>query len=174
MGEWLSYQDAGERLGISGEAARQRALRGHWPRRRSNEGATLIQIPEGVTVRTHTPVEHPYATVREHHGEHPLERLIAALERHITDLQNDLATVRGELADERKEVAELRAGYQRLVDELLELKKAAPAPAPRRAAPRPRPAPEPAATTTREEMDAPGGMEAIRRRLEARMAARGH
>jgi hypothetical protein len=182
MGEWFSYQEAGERLGISAEAVRQRAMRGHWPRSKSNEGVALVQIPEGVVVRRRTPVEqvdeHPPAPVREHPGEHPLERLIAALERHIGDLQADLTTVRAELADERKAVAELRVGYQRLVDELLELRKAAPGPAPtpapRRSAPRPRPAPEAPATIDKAEFDTADGMAKILARLQARRAASGH
>lgn len=177
MGEWFSYQEAGERLGISAEAVRQRAMRGYWPRSKSNEGVALVQIPEGVVVRRRTPVEHPVEhpsePVREHPSEHPLERLIAALERHITDLQADLATVRSELADERKEVAELRVGYQRLVDELLELRKAAPPPAaPRRSAPRP--TPEAPATISKAELDTADGMAKIAARIQARMAARGH
>lgn len=188
MDEWLTYQAAGQRLGISAEAARQRAMRGHWPRQRGNDGTALVRIPEGVTVRRRTPVEQvderPNAPEREHPAEHPLERLVAALERHISGLQADLALARAELADERQAVAEMRANYQRLVDELLELRKAsasAPPPAPpRRSAPPPprRPAPataEPApAAFTREDFETKEGMAAIRKRIEARLAAREH
>lgn len=176
MDEWLSYQDAGERPGISAEAVRQRAMRGLWPRRRSNEGGALVQIPEGVGVRRRTPVEQV--------DEQPLERLVAAHERHIGDLQADLAAVRSELAEERKAVAEMHAIYQRLVDELIELRKAsAPTSARRRSAPPTAPdkAPEPTKTDaapsgliSRQEFDVEGGMEAIRKRQEARLAARGH
>jgi hypothetical protein len=169
MGEWLSYQDAGERLGISGEAVRQRAMRGHWPRRKSNEGVALVQIPEGVTVRRRTPVEHPDAYGREH----PAERLVAALEDHIRTLQADLALARTELAAERDAAREAAAAYRRLADELIELRKAAASPPPaRRSAPRP--APEAPATISKAELDTADGMAKIAARLQARIAARGH
>lgn len=46
-GEWLTYQQTGERLGISSEAARQRARRLRWRHQRGNDGRTLVQLPEG-------------------------------------------------------------------------------------------------------------------------------
>jgi hypothetical protein len=49
MAEWLTYPQVGERLNISTEAARQRALRGHWQRRMDNHGHALVTIPEGIT-----------------------------------------------------------------------------------------------------------------------------
>jgi len=45
-GEWLTYQQTGERLGISSEAARQRARRLRWRHQRGNDGRTLVQFPE--------------------------------------------------------------------------------------------------------------------------------
>ncbi len=46
--DWQTYREAGDQLGISAEAVRQRAIRGAWPRRRSNEGHVLVRVPEGV------------------------------------------------------------------------------------------------------------------------------
>ncbi len=42
--EWLSYSDLGERLNISAEAARQKAIRARWPRRTANDGKTQIKV----------------------------------------------------------------------------------------------------------------------------------
>lgn len=103
-GVWLTYQQAGERLGISAEAARQRALRGHWPRRRSNDGVAVVQVPEGVAVRTnarrtpeHTGVEHPDehtdASVRIRMAE--LEAQVLLLREMVTDLRDDRDRWRG-------------------------------------------------------------------------------
>jgi len=70
MGDWETLKQAAERLGMSPEAIRQRAIRGHWPRRRSNEGVALVRVPDDVTVRSYarrtpekTPVEQPYANM---------------------------------------------------------------------------------------------------------------
>ena len=54
MAEWLTYPEVGERLNISTEAARQRALRGHWQRRMDNHGHALVAIPEGITTHIET------------------------------------------------------------------------------------------------------------------------
>ena len=103
-GVWLTYQQAGERLGISAEAARQRALRGHWPRRRSNDGVAVVQVPDGVTVRTnarrtaeHTgveqPDEHPDASVRIRMAEPEVQ--VVLLREMVTDLRDDRDRWRG-------------------------------------------------------------------------------
>src|SRR3954447_16940881 len=42
--EWLTYSALGERLGISPEAARQKALRYRWPRRPANDGKTQVRV----------------------------------------------------------------------------------------------------------------------------------
>jgi hypothetical protein len=50
---WLTYREAGERLGCTAEVVRYRALRGKWPRRRGNDGRARVQLPEDAhSVRT--------------------------------------------------------------------------------------------------------------------------
>jgi hypothetical protein len=44
-GQWLTYRDLAERLGISVEAAQQKARRGRWQRRDSNDGRRLVLVP---------------------------------------------------------------------------------------------------------------------------------
>jgi hypothetical protein len=101
-GEWLSYKEAGERLGVSAEAARQRAIRGHWPRRLNNEGAALIRVPEGVASRPRRKNERPNERPALGVVEQPDERLAAALQAHIQTLQADLALARDQVLLERQ------------------------------------------------------------------------
>ena len=42
--EQLTYTQLGERLGISTEAARQKAIRGRWRRIPGNDGKTLVEV----------------------------------------------------------------------------------------------------------------------------------
>jgi chromosome segregation ATPase len=42
--EWLTYGDLGERLGISSEAARQKAIRYRWRRRTNNHGKAEVLV----------------------------------------------------------------------------------------------------------------------------------
>lgn len=50
--EWLTYSDLGERLGISSEAARQKAIRYRWRRRTNNHGKAEVLV-DLVEVREH-------------------------------------------------------------------------------------------------------------------------
>jgi hypothetical protein len=43
-GQWLTYRDLAERLGISVEAAQQKARRGRWQRRDNNDGRRLVLV----------------------------------------------------------------------------------------------------------------------------------
>jgi hypothetical protein len=42
--EWFTYSELGERLNISPEAVRQKAIRRRWPRRPANHGKTQIRV----------------------------------------------------------------------------------------------------------------------------------
>jgi hypothetical protein len=101
-GEWLSYKEAGERLGVSAEAARQRAIRGSWPRRSSNEGMALIRVPEGVISRPRRKNGRQNERPALGAVEQPDERLVAALQAHIQTLQADLALARDQVLVERQ------------------------------------------------------------------------
>ena len=58
-GQWLTYRDLAERLGISVEAAQQKARRGRWSRREGNDGRRLVLVPYeamgGLTIPGTTP-----------------------------------------------------------------------------------------------------------------------
>jgi len=123
MGDWETLKQAAERLGMSPEAIRQRAIRGHWPRRRSNEGVALVRVPDDVTVRSYarrtpeqTPVEQPYANMNVR---------VAELQVQVDMLQQMLADMRGErdhwrqMADRLIERAAIRSASSSAVSEIL-------------------------------------------------------
>jgi hypothetical protein len=47
---WLTYAQAGERFGMSPEAARQRARRMRWRTQPGNDGPTLVLVPDSTAV----------------------------------------------------------------------------------------------------------------------------
>lgn len=131
MDEWLTYKEAGDRLGVSAEAARQRAIRGRWQRRMTNEGVAVIRLPEDVNTRTNTrrtPKQTPVEQVNEHPNEAmAFELLLAALQDHVLTLKDELEYARAELAAERQAALEAIHENQRLRDELAELRNGKPA-----------------------------------------------
>lgn len=42
--EWFTYRELGQRLNISPEAVRQKAIRHRWPRRTANDGRTQVRV----------------------------------------------------------------------------------------------------------------------------------
>ena len=114
-GDWLTYQQAGERLGITAEAARQRAVRLNWRRQRGNDGRSLIQIPAAVQPSVQTPVQ-PNRQMGE----------VAALWELARVLRDQLAKAetRADRAEERTAVVEDQArALRRLIDaELVQLR----------------------------------------------------
>lgn len=44
-GEWLTYAEASERLGIKPESVKRRARSRKWPRRVGNDGAARVLVP---------------------------------------------------------------------------------------------------------------------------------
>jgi hypothetical protein len=113
--DWLTYKEAGAVLGVSAEAARQRAIRGSWPRRLNNEGAALVRVPEGVTSRPRRKNERPNERPAPEAVEQADERLVAALQAHIETLKADLALA-------RDQAAQAIEAHQRLAVKLAKLK----------------------------------------------------
>jgi hypothetical protein len=114
---WLKYSDLALALGITPEAARQKAIRGRWRRQRGNDGKALVLVDLEVERASHAPRKRP----DEHLAVRPDERrTIEALESHITTLKGDIVKCealaeqrRGDFETERKRlddmVAELRS-----------------------------------------------------------------
>lgn len=93
--EWFSYQELGEHLGVSPEAARQKAIRGRWPRRTANDGKAQVRV-DLADVRATMPVRKPKdeepsddrPTDGEQSNEHPSDaQTFVALEAHIATLK---------------------------------------------------------------------------------------
>ena len=136
-GEWLTYQQTGERLGISSEAARQRARRLRWRHQRGNDGRTLIQLPESeeptapvhlaVQTGVQPPVQTPVQPVGQPTGEavvlrelvDVLRTQLAKVEARADEDRVQLRVERERSAAAERQAVELRA----LVDnELAELR----------------------------------------------------
>ena len=109
-GEWLTYLQAAERLGVSPSAARQRAARGRWQRTLGNDKRTRIRLPDGWEHDVRIP-----SGRSPRNGHIPAKLLITALEAHIGTLKAQLA-----VAEARAErlIAEFAAKEARLAADL--------------------------------------------------------
>src|SRR5689334_10409385 len=71
---WLTYVELGDHLGITPDAARQKAIRGRWRKQKGNDGKERIlvepQVLNEATIRTR-PGDHPNV----HTDHHPDERM---------------------------------------------------------------------------------------------------
>ncbi len=67
---WLTYRELAQALDISPEAARQKAIRGHWRRQRGNDGKARILVDVDAEKSVHT----PRRRTDKHLNEHPDER----------------------------------------------------------------------------------------------------
>jgi hypothetical protein len=79
--EMLTYAQLGEKLTISPEAARALVKRHRWPRSRSNDGKTLVQVD--LTEISHSPIARP---PQAQSG----QQQVAALKQKIESLQAEL------------------------------------------------------------------------------------
>src|SRR5207253_8551956 len=83
--EMLTYAELGERLKVSPEAARALVKRHRWPRSRSNDGKTLVQVD--LSEFSHSPIPRQPQAQTGH-------QLVAALKLQIESLQSDLAEMK--------------------------------------------------------------------------------
>jgi hypothetical protein len=112
----LTYREFANALGISPEAARQKAIRGHWRRQRGNDGKARILVDVHAEKSVHTPRRRP----DERPHEHPYERrTFEALDAHIATLKEAVAKAEalGERHRQEAEVASKRVDH--LVAELV-------------------------------------------------------
>lgn len=109
--EWLTYSAAAERLGISPEAVRQRAIRHEWTRRTGNDGKAEVRIDvDELRAASQLKPQHPTDGQpfddRPTGGQKPVElladvRTIEALDAHIATLKTMFAKVEHEAERER-------------------------------------------------------------------------
>jgi hypothetical protein len=112
-GQWLTYGELAERLGVSVEGARRRVQRGRWPRRRGNDGLARIQIPEGLDLERR-PDRAPNVAPNDIPNvapDNPVHAQIARLERELAGMRDALAETRARasLAEGLLAAAENRA-----------------------------------------------------------------
>jgi hypothetical protein len=110
-GGWLTYQEAGDRLGVSAEAARAKAARKRWRRQIGNDGLARVWLPGDlpVTARARRSGDQP-VTPRSPPGQRPVDAAnIKVLEARVEALQAELAGARGELVGMREALTEARA-----------------------------------------------------------------
>ena len=79
--EMLTYAELGERLKVSPEAARALVKRHRWPRSRSNDGKTLVQVDLSEFIRKPELIT-------------PVDQVVTALQQHIETLQTELAEMK--------------------------------------------------------------------------------
>jgi hypothetical protein len=126
-GGWLTYTEAGDRLGVSPEAVRAKAARKRWRRQIGNDGLARIMIPDDlpVTARAREPGQHP-VTPRSTPGRKSADAAtIKALEAHVETLKAQLVAADArdaqqvaDLAAERAQTARAIAAFAQLADRL--------------------------------------------------------
>ena len=123
--EWLTYKDLADRLGIKPESARQKALRGKWPKRTNNGGKVEVEVDTAapwyadalLSADSNTPK--PQEVIPDTKAE--VKRLEGELEAALR--QRDEAGERAATAEKAQAVAEAIAGerletIKRLEDKL--------------------------------------------------------
>ncbi len=82
---WLTYVELGDRLGITPDAARQKAIRGHWRKQRGNDGKARVLVEAEVLQRAVQ--THPNGN---HTDDHLDERMVP--ERPVQSLADELSS----------------------------------------------------------------------------------
>jgi uncharacterized membrane protein YqiK len=103
--DWLTYEQAAERLGTTAEGVRQRAIRKRWPRQIGNDGLARLRPPDGWPNPGRTQAERANKRpVRTQAEPRPDASTTNALLAHIETLKEQLAA---QTARSEKLVAEL-------------------------------------------------------------------
>lgn len=96
--EMLTYADLGERLKVSPEAARALVKRHRWPRSRSNDGKTLVQVD--LAEISHSPIARQPQASAGHQVVTALKQKIEALQAELIEAK---AIASGHRADFERE-----------------------------------------------------------------------
>jgi hypothetical protein len=118
-GDWLTYEQAAERLNTTPEAVRQKAIRGRWQRTVGNDKRARVRLPDGWPDGVRKPNERTNRRgVRTPFGRASDAPLIKVLEEHVATLKEQLAT-----ADARIEklITQLAAQVEQHAGERAEL-----------------------------------------------------
>jgi hypothetical protein len=98
--DWLTYEQAAERLGVSPEAIRQKAIRGRWQRTKGNDGKARVRLPDGQAAGVRTPSRHPNKRPVRTPSERASDvQLIKALETLVETWKERASTAEARLAE---------------------------------------------------------------------------
>jgi len=121
-GEWLTYEQAAERLNISPEAIRQRAIRHRWARTAGNDGRARVHLPDDVRPASGRSNRKPVRTPSGPVADGPL---LKYLESHVETLKEQLAAsaeregrLASDLAAERERADKAIAAFADLAQRL--------------------------------------------------------
>jgi hypothetical protein len=118
-GAWLTYAEAGDRLGVSPEAVRAKAARKRWRRQIGNDGLARVWLPGDLPVTTRARTDDHPVTTRSSPDHRPGgAALVHALENHIKTLQGDKDALVQQLADERAKTEKAIAAFASLAERL--------------------------------------------------------
>jgi hypothetical protein len=113
--EWLTYSQAAERLNLTVEAVRLRALRGRWQKTIGNDKRPRIRLPEGWSNDVQTTVERRERKPRND-GRTTVEHAVAAAL--VTSLENHIKTLRAENEALKQDLTASRADLSAHVETL--------------------------------------------------------
>jgi hypothetical protein len=123
--EWLTWTEAGERLGVSPHAVRARATRNGWRRQIGNDGRARVLVtlePRAPDDRPPIGGSSPARKAADPALADALRGQLAALESHIKTLQADNEALKQDLtttrADLSAHVASLKTENERLAGQL--------------------------------------------------------
>jgi hypothetical protein len=119
--EWLTYGQAGERLGLSVEAVRQRARRRRWRKTRGNDGRILISVP---TDRTERPDSTTVRTPEQMNGLSVLHEAVALLGAQLQAERSRADSERSKVEAAERRAVEAARERDRLVVEVEGLRAA--------------------------------------------------
>jgi DNA repair exonuclease SbcCD ATPase subunit len=116
-GDWLTYEQAAERLNTTPEAVRQKAIRGRWQRTIGNDKKARVRFPDGWPDAVQTGNEQANRRgVRTPFGRASDASLIKALDEHVATLKEQLAAAEGKANEEANALREHNATLKAELD----------------------------------------------------------
>ena len=118
---WITYQQLAAALGISTQAARQKAIRQHWRRQRGNDGKALVLVDLEAAKASHVARDvqpSVQADVQEYE-----RRTVEALDAHIVTLKEMVAKAEATGEQHRTEAVDLRKRLDKAVADLADMAK---------------------------------------------------
>lgn len=100
-GDWLTYAEAAERLGIKPESVKKRAIRRGWPRQQGNDGLARVRLPDDLSAHN-VPGPVTRHTAGDATGDSEIRERLASAETEIRLLRermDDLTADRDALRD---------------------------------------------------------------------------